>query len=86
MHRKIKKCVLGFNSISDRIIAIRIQGKPIHFTFIQVYGPSSISDVEEIGYFYDTLQKAIDITTKGDIVYVIDDWNSSKIKYSCGNW
>ena len=31
---KIKKCVLGFNPISDRIITIRIQGKPIHFTLI----------------------------------------------------
>ena len=36
---KIKKCVLGFNPISDRIITIRIQGKPINFTFIQVYIP-----------------------------------------------
>ena len=33
---KIKKCVFGFNPISDGIITIRIQGKPIHFTCIQV--------------------------------------------------
>ena len=41
MHRKNKKCVLGFNPISDRIITIRIQGKPISFTFIQLYAPTS---------------------------------------------
>ena len=27
-------------------------------------------------YFYDALQKEIDITPKGDIVYVIGDWNA----------
>ena len=73
---KIKKCVLGFNPISDRIITIRIQGKPINFTFIQVYAPTSTADEEEMDYFYDALQKAIDITPKGDIMYVIGDWNA----------
>ena len=28
---KIKKCVIGLNPISDRIITIRIQGKPYTF-------------------------------------------------------
>ena len=27
-------------------------------------------------YFYESLQKAIDITPKGDIMYVIGDWNA----------
>ena len=27
-------------------------------------------------YFYDALKKAIDITPKGDIMYVIGDWNA----------
>ena len=70
---KIKKCVLGFNPISDRIIKIRIQCKPINCTFIQVYAPTSTADEEEMDYFYDALQKAIDITHKGDIMYVIGD-------------
>ena len=73
---KIKKCVLGFNPISDRIITIRIQGKPINFTFIQVYAPTSTADEEEMDYVYDALQKSIDITPKGDIMYVIGDWNA----------
>ena len=30
MYRKNKKIILGFNPISDRIITIRIQVKPIH--------------------------------------------------------
>ena len=63
---KRKKCVLEFNPISDRIITIRIQGKPIHFTFIQVYAPTSTADEEEMEYFYDALQN----------VYVIGDWNA----------
>ena len=54
---KIKKFVLGFNPINDRIITIRIQDKPINFTFIQVYAPTSTIDEEEMDYFYDSLQK-----------------------------
>ena len=76
---KIKKCVLGFNPISDRIITIHIQGKPIHFTFIKVYAPTSTADEEEMGYFYASLQKAIDITPKGNITYVIGDWNAKVV-------
>ena len=70
---KIKKCVLGFNPINDRIITIRIQGKPINFIIIQVYAPTSTADEEEMDYFYDALQKAIDITSKGELIYVISD-------------
>ena len=47
-----------------------------NFTFIQVYAPTSTADEEEMDYFYDALQKAIDITPKGDIMYVIGDWNA----------
>ena len=71
--KKIKKFVLGFNPISDRIITIRIQGKPINVTFMQVYAPTSTADEEDMEYFYDALQKVIDITPKGDIMYVIGD-------------
>ena len=35
---KIKKCILGFNPISDRI-TIHIQGKPINLIFMKVYAP-----------------------------------------------
>ena len=55
--------------MSDRIVTIRIQGKPIHFTFIQVYAPTSTADEEDMDYFYDSLQKAIDITPKGEIMH-----------------
>ena len=72
----IKKLVLGFNFISDRIITIRFQGKHIHFTFIQVYDPTSTADEEEMDYLYDAQQKSIVITPKGDIMYVIGDWNA----------
>ena len=73
---KIKKCILRFNPISDIIITIRIQVKPINFTFIQLYAPTSTADEKDVDYFYDALQKAINITPKGDMMYVIGDWNA----------
>ena len=83
-----KKMCLGFNPISDRIITICIQGKPINFIFIQVHAPTSTADEEEMDYFYHALQTAIDITPKGNIMYVIGDWNAKvgKQKNRWGNW
>ena len=35
-----------------------------------------------MNYVYDALQKAIDITPKGDIMYVIGDWNAKVGKHN----
>ena len=43
------------------------------FVYNLVYAPTSTADEEEMDYFFDALQKAIDITPKGDIMYVIGD-------------
>ena len=33
---ELKRCVLGFNTISDRVITIRLQCKPVNMTVIQI--------------------------------------------------
>ena len=52
-------CVLGCNAVNDRILLIRIQGKPVNITAIQVYAPTSDAEDEEIDEFYTTLQEVL---------------------------
>ena len=48
----------------------------IQVYILRVYSPTSTEDEEEMDYFYDTIQKIIDLTPKGDIMYVISDLNA----------
>lgn len=74
--KKIARCVESFRNISDRIITIRISGKPRNTTIMQVYAPTTDASDEEIENFYFELQKTLDDTPKQDIVIIIGDFNA----------
>ena len=48
--------VLGCNLKNDRMISVRLQGKPFNITVIQVYAPISNSEEAEVERFYEDLQ------------------------------
>ena len=75
--KRINKCVLGYNPVSDRIISLRLQGKPINITIIMVYAPTAEADVEMMEDFYDKVQETIDCAPNGDrLLYILGDWNA----------
>ncbi|XP_072028431.1 craniofacial development protein 2-like [Amphiura filiformis] len=76
VNEEVAKCVLGYNPINERIITIRIQGKPMNMSVIQAYAPTSASSDEEIQQFYDQLQQAIDSIHKRDILVITGDFNA----------
>ena len=39
--KRVQNAVLGWNKKNDRMISVRIQGKPFNITVIQVYAPTS---------------------------------------------
>ena len=43
---EIRRCVMGFNPVSDRIATIRLQCKPVNITVLQVYAPTSTAEEE----------------------------------------
>ena len=59
-NNKLRRYVMGFNPVNDRIATISIQRKPINITVFQVYAPTSSSEEEDIEYFYETVQYVID--------------------------
>ena len=45
VNKRVQNAVLGCNLENDRMISVRLQGKPFNITVIQVYAPTS--NVEE---------------------------------------
>ena len=68
VNKNTNKAVLGYWPVSDRIIMLKIQGKPFNIAIVQVCAPTSAStdDEEE---FYNQLESTID-QVKSDEVLV----------------
>ena len=49
---------------NDRIISVRLQGKPFNVTVIQVYAPTSNAEETEVERFYEDLQDVVELTPK----------------------
>jgi len=58
LDRENAKSLLGWWALSDRVMLIKLKGKQIDLSIIQVYAPTTASSEEEIDEFYDTLEKA----------------------------
>ena len=71
---RVLNAVLGCNLKNDRMISVRLQGKP--FTVIQVYAPTSNAQETEVERFYEDLQDLLEITPPKDVLFIIGDWNA----------
>ena len=72
LSKAVSKSVLGYCALSDRILLVRIHGKPFNLSIIQV----SASSEEEIEDFYSHLQHASKKCGNQDIVIVMGDLNA----------
>ena len=61
---------------NDRMISVRLQGKPFNITVIQVYAPTSNAEEAEVEWFYEGLQDLLELTPKKDVLFIIGDWNA----------
>ena len=52
------------------------QGKPFNITVIQVYAPTSNTEVAKVECFYEDLQDVLELTPKKDVLFIIGDWNA----------
>ena len=48
MVKRVRNAVLGCNLKNDRMISVRLQGKPFNITVIQVYAPTSNAEETEV--------------------------------------
>ena len=56
VNKRVRNAVLGCNLKNDRMISVRLKGKPFNITVIQVYAPTSNAEETEVERFYEYLQ------------------------------
>ena len=65
-----------FNLINDRVLSIRIRGKPRPLTILRVYAPTTDAKEEDIEKFYADLQQAIDQVSAKDTILIAGDFKA----------
>jgi exonuclease III len=72
-----RRAVIGYTTISEWIMAIRLFAKPKNLTLLQVYAPTATKKNEKaVDDFYEEMQSAMDVIKKEDICIVMGDLNS----------
>ena len=74
VNKRVQNAALGCNLKNDRMISVRLKGKPFNITVIQVYAPTS--NAEEAEQFYEDLQDLLELTPQKDVLFIIGDWNA----------
>ena len=76
VNKRVGKAVLGYNLKNNRMISVRIQGKPFSLTVIQVYAPTTDAEEAEVDQFYEDLQHLLELAPKKDVLFIIGDRNA----------
>ena len=76
VNKRVPNAVFGCNLKNDRMISVRLQGKPFNITVIQVYAQTSNTEETEVEQFYEDLQDLLELTPQKDILFIIGDWNA----------
>ena len=71
VNKRFRNAVLGCSLKNDRMISVRLQGKPFNNTVIQVYAPTSNAEEAEVERFYEDLQDLLELTPKKDVLFII---------------
>ena len=76
VNKRVRNAVLGCNLSNDRMISLRLQGKPFNITIIQVYAPTSNAEEAEVERFYEDMQDLLELTPTKDVLFIIGDGNA----------
>ena len=68
------KALKGFWSVNDRVIVMKISGKPFDIRIVQAYAPTA--DMAEIESFYEAVEKAMKHLKSQDIKIIMGDFNA----------
>lgn len=75
LSKETSKWVLGYNPISDRIITICLQVKPVNMSIIQVYSSTTVADNDGTDEFFEQLEETLIKIPSRDISLVIGNLN-----------
>ena len=58
--KRVRNAVLGWSLKNDRMISVRLQGKPFNVKVIQVYAPTSNAEEAEVERVYEDLRDLLE--------------------------
>ena len=61
VNKRVRNAVLRCNLKNDRMISVRLQGKPFNITVIQAYAPASNAEEAEVERFCEDLQDLLEL-------------------------
>ena len=76
VNKRVQNAVLRSNLKNDRLISVRLQGKPFNIMVIQAYAPTSNAEEAEDERFYEDLEDLLELTPKKHVLFIIGDWNT----------
>ena len=76
LNSRTEDCLSGFYAVSERVLLVRLKGKPFDVCIIQVYAPTCDYSDEEVDLFYEDVMKAKRQCKRHDIVLVMGDLNA----------
>ena len=76
VNKKVQNATLHCNLNNDRMISVHFQGKLFNITIIHVYDPTTETEEAEVEWFYEDLYDLLELTPKGDVLFITGDWNA----------
>lgn len=76
MTKKVARCMKGYMAVSDRVLLVKLAGKPIDINIIQVYAPTTDHTEEELDEFYEMVEQAMRHCKPHEINLVMGDLNA----------
>ena len=70
VNKRVRNAVLRCNLKNNRMISVRLQGKPFNTTVIQVYAPTSNAETEA-ERFYEDLQGLVELTPPKNVLFIL---------------
>ena len=76
MKNNITRSIMGYWPISNRVIMVKLQGKPFNINILQTYAPTQDHNDEDIEQFYEEIQQAINQAKSDEIICMMGDMNA----------
>ena len=76
LKKRWAKAVQGFIPKSDRVMLLKLEGKPFDVVIIQVYAPTQDYSDRELEAFYGEINDCLKHVKSTDILITMGDWNA----------
>ncbi|BFZ16297.1 hypothetical protein BsWGS_19336 [Bradybaena similaris] len=76
LDRETSKSVQGYWAVSDRVLLVKLIGRPFNINIIQIYAPTGESSDDSIEEFYNDIESALKKCKDSEITIIMGDFNA----------